>query len=102
MAKAQATGALAVTANDLRSGAVVFRRPDGRWSEEVLDAEIVLTKEAADTLLAGAKADHDACIVVEPVLVEITMTGNRPAPTRLRERIRAEGPTVPYGLNPAN
>ncbi len=102
MAKAQATGALAVTANDLRSGAVVFRRPDGRWSEEVLDAEIALTAEAADALLAGARADHDACIVVEPVLVEITMTGNRPAPTRLRERIRAEGPTVAYGLTPGN
>jgi hypothetical protein len=97
MAKAQATGALAVTANDLRTGAVVFRRPDGRWSEEVMGADIVLTQEAADALLASARADHDACLVVEPVLVEITMTGNRPSPTRLRERIRAEGPTVPYG-----
>lgn len=97
MAKARVTGALAVTANDLRTGAVVFRRPDGRWSEEVMAAEIVLTQEAADALLASAKADHEACIVVEPVLVEITMTGNRPAPTRLRERIRAEGPTIPYG-----
>ena len=97
MAKAQATGALAVTANDLRTGAVVFRRSDGRWSEEILEADIALTPEAAETLLAGAKSDHEACIVVEPVLVEITMTGNRPAPTRLRERIRAGGPTVPYG-----
>ncbi len=97
MAKAQATGALAVTANDLRTGSVVFRRPDGRWCEDVMDADIVVTREAAEALLASARADHDSCLVVEPVLVEITMTGNRPAPTRLRERIRADGPTVPYG-----
>ena len=62
-----------------------------------MSADIALTQDAADRLLATARADHDSCIVVEPVLVEITMTGNRPSPTRLRERIRAEGPTVPYG-----
>ncbi len=99
MAKQQATGALAVTANDLRTGEVVFRRADGRWSEDVFCADIALTQEAADALLAGAKADHDSCIVVEPVLIEITMTGNRPVPTRFRERIRAGGPTVPYSKN---
>ena len=90
---------MAVTANDLRTGAVVFLRPDGSWSEDVFSANIVVTSEDAEALLAGAKVDHDACIVVEPVLIEITMTGNRPSPTRFRERIRAGGPTVPYGKN---
>ena len=90
---------MAVTANDLRTGAVVFRRADGSWSEDVFGADIAVTPEDAETLLAGARVDHDACIVVEPVLIEITMTGNRPTPTRFRERIRASGPTVPYTRN---
>jgi hypothetical protein len=97
MAKPLPGGALAVTANDLATGAVVFLRHDGRWTDELLGAEIAATPSAAETLLARAKADQESCRVVEPVLIEVTIEGNRPVPVRLRERIRAGGPTVPYG-----
>lgn len=78
------------TANDLRSGAVVYRDRDGKWSRHASLAEIAGTQEAADRLLTLAKADHDANIVVEPVLIEVD--GGKP--TSLRERIRDAGPTI--------
>ncbi len=78
------------TANDLRSGAVVYRTHDGRWGNHASLAEIADTQEAADRLLVLAKADHDANIVVEPVLIEVD--GGKP--TSLRERIRDAGPTI--------
>ncbi len=81
---------VAVTANDLRSGAVVYRGRDGRWSQDVREAEIADSQDAADDLLIRAKADHDANLVVEPVLIE--MNGAKPA--SLRERIRDTGPTI--------
>src|SRR5688572_2042092 len=79
-----------VTANDLRSGAVVYRRKEGAWTSHIGSAEIAGTAEAAEALLSSAKADHDACRVVEPVLIEIDGGG----PASLRERIRSLGPTA--------
>jgi len=93
MAKKKDFHPVAATANDLRSGAVVFREPDGRWGTEARRAEIAETPEDAERLLARAKADHDSCIVVEPVLIE--MAEGRPV--ALRERIRDTGPTAGIG-----
>lgn len=81
---------MAVTANDLRSGIVVYRMPNGRWSRDIGTADIAETPEAADKLLAGARLDQDNSLIVEPTLIE--MAGRRPA--SLRERIRNAGPTV--------
>jgi hypothetical protein len=93
MAKTKAFHPVIVTANDLRSGAVVYREPDGRWGTDARRADLAESPEAADRLLARAKADHDACLVVEPVLIEIA--ARRPA--SLRERIRNAGPTAGIG-----
>jgi hypothetical protein len=82
------------TANDLRSGAVVFRHADGSWSPDVARAEVADTREAADTLLARARADHEACIVVEPVLIPVVRQAGQLRPAELRELIRASGPTA--------
>jgi hypothetical protein len=93
MPKTKPFHAVAATANDLRTGAVVYREPDGRWGSDARRAEIAESQEAADQLLRRAKADHDACLVVEPVLIE--MTAGRPV--ALRERIRDTGPTAGIG-----
>ncbi len=82
------------TANDLRSGTVVFRARDGRWSPDVAAAEVAEDPAAADALLAAAKADHDSCVVVEPALIEVRRDGAFLRPATLTERIRATGPTV--------
>lgn len=87
------------TANALRSGAVVFRTPDGSWSQELAAAAIATTPDAAATLLAQAMQDQDACKIVEPVLVEIRRDGAAIRPGSLREAIRAAGPTITIPTN---
>ncbi len=82
------------TANALRSGAVVFRAPDGSWSQDFTAAEIAATPDAAAALLAKAMLDQDSCAVVEPVLVEVRRDGAVIHPGSLREAIRAAGPTI--------
>lgn len=83
-----------VTANDLRSGDVVFLTEAAGWSRRI--AEAALAKgDAAASLLARAEADAKANIVVAPYLVPVTLEEGRPVPLQFRERIRAEGPSVP-------
>jgi hypothetical protein len=79
------------TANHLRSGAVLFRDADGDWTSQVAAARIAMTPEAAEALLAQAKADP---VAVDPVLIEVIVVDGAPQPASLRERIRASGPTA--------
>ncbi len=83
---------VAITANDLRSGIVVFRTDTGDWVKDATRAEIALDPAKAEALLAAAKLDHDRNIVVEPVAVAFDPESR--LPVLLRERIRAQGPTV--------
>jgi hypothetical protein len=83
-----------VISNDLATGLVVFRGADGTWVPDVADAEIAATREAADTLLMRARADHDACKVIEPTLIEVVAEQGFVRPLELRELIRATGPTI--------
>ena len=80
------------TANDLRSGRVVFLTARGDWSARFDAAIVAATPEAAASLLLAARADEAACRVVEPALVDVG--GAATAPASLRERIRAFGPTA--------
>lgn len=91
--------AVIVTANDLRSGQVVFRRADGAWTNEAASAEVAASRDAAEALLERARADHAACRVVEPVLIEIIREAGIVRPTALRELIRASGPTIALPLS---
>ena len=82
------------TANELRSGAVVFRTPAGAWTADIAAAQIADDPAAAEQLLASALLDHAACRVVEPVLIEVLREGAFVRPATLRELIRATGPTI--------
>ncbi|MBB5752343.1 DUF2849 domain-containing protein [Prosthecomicrobium pneumaticum] len=85
-----------VTANRLSDGLVVFLDPSGGWTTALAGARVIAPDELAAALAHG-KAQHDARIVVEPYEIETTVEAGVPVPVRLRERIRAAGPTVPYG-----
>ncbi|MBZ9936094.1 DUF2849 domain-containing protein [Mesorhizobium sp. BR1-1-16] len=85
-----------ITANDLGNGLVVFLKADGGWSQRLADARVV-GPDALPEAVAYGKAQHDARIVVEPYDIEVTVENGVPVPVRLRERIRAAGPTVAYG-----
>lgn len=81
-----------VSANRLTDGLVVFRTPAGTWSERAEDARVYTAEEAEIEVAAAAR---EGTVVVGPYAVDLEEEGR--APSRLRERIRATGPTVAYG-----
>ena len=83
-----------LTANRLADGAVVWLADSG-WSER-LDAAVRLEDEAAAAALARAEAQ--GTLVVGPYLVDADAAGVV-GRERLRETIRATGPTVGHSLD---
>jgi uncharacterized protein DUF2849 len=89
-----------VTANTLIDGAVVYRTPEGRWTPHIGAAQGVAGEAEAKTLLALAEGDAAKQIVVGPYLVEVEGVPGHWQHKSWRERIRAEGPTVPHDFTP--
>jgi len=83
-----------VTANRLIDGEVVFRAADGSWVRSVDDADVLADKTAAAAAEAEAQKDVAAAVVVDLAVIDVKLEGGRVVPVRLRERIRAFGPTV--------
>lgn len=83
-----------VTANDLKTGDVVYLTRSAGWSRHIADASIVPNTEAGATLLAVAEAQARQNIVVAPYLVPLDADVHPPRPVQFRERIRAQGPTT--------
>jgi Protein of unknown function (DUF2849) len=83
-----------LTANRLSDGIAVWYSRSNEWSENISkadavfdkDAVIWLEKVAADTLAKGQHCDV--------VLIDVEETADGPRPLKLRERIRADGPTI--------
>jgi hypothetical protein len=84
---------LVATANDLRTGAVVYRSPDGAWQRDIARAEIAEGKETAADLQQRAEADL-LVRVADLALIPIIRDGAFVRPAALREIIRATGPTI--------
>ncbi len=82
-----------IIANDLANGLVVFRTRDG-WTLDIDHAEISESKEAAEAALQRALEDAAANVVVDPSAIEVRRDGAHLVPVKLRERIRAQGPTT--------
>ena len=82
-----------VTANSLGDGRVVFQTVLG-WSHDIDQSELLDTQPVAELALQRANADAAENRVVEPYLIEVTRAAGHTVPLRLRERIRAEGPTT--------
>jgi hypothetical protein len=83
-----------VTGNSLGEGLVVFQLPGGGWSLDINHAEVIETPEALAAATMRANGDAAANRVVEPYGIEVTRQSARLVPVRLREQIRADGPTV--------
>lgn len=87
----------AFTANRLGDGAVVFLDGHFGWTERFSDARLFSTDaELGDLSLIAARAE-DAGQVVGPYPIEVDFDQELgfAIPARLRERIRAFGPTKP-------
>jgi len=87
-----------LTGNELTSGATVYLDAAGNWVEDLNAARLFGADEATardDALAATKKTLRVISLEIEKVAV----VGGKVVPERLRERIRAEGPTAPLTLN---
>jgi hypothetical protein len=84
-----------LTANRLVDGVVVYLSPDGRWTHDFAQAARLAPEAAADAL---GQAQAQPRMLVGPYLVEVDGQTVEPR-ERLRETIRAEGPTVGHSLD---
>ena len=82
-----------LTANRLTDGEAVWYSTDHSWAETIDGAEIAQDKAAEAALEAVGKAAYDDNLVVDVNLVDVDMIEGAIVPNRLRERIRAAGPT---------
>jgi len=87
-----------LTGNELTSGATVYLDAAGNWVEDLQAARLFSKDEVAerDAALAATKAGGR---VISLEIEEISQEGGQIVPKRLRERIRAAGPTAPLTLN---
>ncbi|MBX3582787.1 MAG: DUF2849 domain-containing protein [Rhizobiaceae bacterium] len=82
-----------LTANRLTDGEVVWLAKDGSWAESIEPSEIVADKEGEARLEAIGKSAVEQREVVDINLIDIDLVDGKIVPLRLRERIRAAGPT---------
>jgi hypothetical protein len=86
-----------LTANRLSDGRVVFLTAAGEWSQQFDDAQIAIDDEsAANMQRVGHQAEAD-CRVVDSYLVKLQEGRSGLQPNSVRERIRADGPSVQTG-----
>lgn len=86
--------AQSVTANRLIDGAVVWLTAAGDWSVSVRDAAVYADETAVGAGLDAAAASEARQEVVGFYAVDVTPETTGPRPVKIRERIRAAGPTV--------
>lgn len=93
-----------LTANRLTDGIAVWLNAGGQWTENLQEALVARHAEAASALDEIGKRDFSANLVVDVNVVDVEEIEGVIRPLRLRERIRAAGPTMEYanGYKPAD
>jgi hypothetical protein len=86
-----------VTANFTADGAVAYLVPGGGWSGRISDVVVFESKDDAEA--ARKPALKAEATVSDPYLMEASDAGAALDVLTTRERIRALGPSVPYGRN---
>ena len=87
---------LVLTANRLIDGITVWFDKDGAWNERFSAAQVAATKDESDRLEAIGKQAFADNLVLDVNLIDVEEVGGAYRPLRLRERIRAEGPSIDY------
>ncbi|WP_346900060.1 DUF2849 domain-containing protein [uncultured Roseibium sp.] len=83
-----------VTANRLLDGEVVWLGAENNWVGELTRAKALETKEDVAAAMATAQQSIADREVVEAYEVDVVSEDGCLTPKRLRERIRAGGPTI--------
>jgi hypothetical protein len=82
-----------LTANRLSVGEVVYWNAAQGWVRRLAEAD-VLADDAAETILKNAAEFVRQRVVVNPYLFDVRIEGDAVRPVKMRETIRAAGPTV--------
>ncbi len=82
-----------LTANRLTDGEAVWFSRDRVWAETIDQAAVAGDKETEAALELAGKAAFAANEVVDVDLIDVELADGAIRPLRLRERIRAAGPT---------
>ncbi|MDA4847149.1 DUF2849 domain-containing protein [Hoeflea poritis] len=83
-----------LTANRLTDGIAVWLGANGQWLESIDNALIGRHQEAVDALEEAGKSAFNDNLVVDVDLIDVEEIDGDIFPIRLRERIRAAGPTI--------
>ena len=87
---------LVITGNRLQDGAVVWRGAAGNWLRDIADAAIYETEGQLAEYLDAARLDEAGGRIIGVYEVEVKTRESCIVPARLRERVRADGPTVSF------
>jgi hypothetical protein len=85
-----------LTANRLTDGISVWLGANGEWTTALKDAFLARHEDAVSAIEAAGRQALADNRVVDVNVIEIEETQAGPRPYRLRERIRADGPTIAY------
>jgi hypothetical protein len=85
-----------LTANRLTDGVAVWLDANGAWVTSLQDALVARHAEAVTALEEIGKKAYADNKVVDVNVIEVQETNGVLWPLRLRERIRAQGPTMEY------
>ncbi len=78
-------------------GLVIFVGEGPGWVTDIADASTFEDGPELEAALAFGAAEVAARQIVDPYAVDVTIEAGKPVPERLRELIRAKGPTVDFG-----
>ena len=87
-----------LTANRLCDGIAVWLGANGQWLENIDNALVARHTEAADALDVAGKSAFNDNLVIDIAVIDVEERAGEIYPLRLRERIRATGPTIRLDL----
>lgn len=87
-----------LTANRLVDGVAVWLNASGAWTTSLQEALVARHAEAVAALEEIGKTSYADNKVVDVNVVDVQETNGKIWPLRLRERIRAAGPTMEYAV----
>ncbi|MBB3658640.1 hypothetical protein FHX15_003887 [Rhizobium sp. BK650] len=93
-----------LTANRLTDGVAVWLNANGEWVLSLQEALVARHAEAVAAIEEIGKKSYADNKVVDVAVVDVQEVNGQLWPLRLRERIRAQGPTMEYapGYKPAD
>ena len=83
-----------LTANRLTDGHAVWYAGEGRWVEDFARGRVAADETALSDLEAARAAALDGRSLVDLQLIDLVEIDGEVQPRRLREVIRAKGPTI--------